>query len=82
MNITNSEEPNEITAKTCVAKNSRKVTYFFVDTYHALSKDKKDLILSEIRACEKLKKYVRDEQDERTIEMEIADLRMILDLLP
>jgi hypothetical protein len=29
-----------------------------------------------------LKKYVRDELDARTIETEIADLHMILDLLP
>lgn len=47
-----------------------------------LFKDKKDVILSEIRACEILKKYARDELDTRTIEMEIADLHMILDLLP
>lgn len=82
MNVTDSEEPNEITAKTCVCKQSRKVTYCFVNSYHVLSQDKKDVILSEIRACERLKKYVRDELDARTIETEIADLHMILDLLP
>ena len=82
MNIIDSEEPNAITAKTCVCKKTRKVTYCFVDSYHVLSKDKKDVILSEIHACERLKKYVRDELDARTIETEIADLRMILDLLP
>jgi len=82
MNIINFEESNEITAKTCVCEKNRKVTYCLVDTYHILFKDKKDVILSEIRACEILKKYVRDELDARTIEMEIADLHMILDLLP
>ncbi len=82
MNITDSEESNEITAKTCVSMKNRKVTYCFADSYHMLFKDKKDVILSEIRACEILKKYARDELDARTIEMEIADLHMILDLLP
>lgn len=82
MNITDSEEQNEITAKTCVSKKDRKVTYCFVDTYHVLSKDKKDVILSEIHACERLKKYARDDMDARAIEKEIADLQMILDLLP
>lgn len=81
MNIIDSEESNEITAKTCVCKKNRKVAYCFVDSY-ILFKDKKDIILSEIRACEILKKYARDELDARTIEMEIADLHMILDLLP
>ena len=82
MNIIDSEELNAITAKTCVCKKSRKVKYCFVDSYNVLFKDKKDVILSEIHACERLKKYVRDELDARTIETEIADLRMILDLLP
>lgn len=82
MNITDSEESNEITAKTCVSMKNRKVTYCFADSYHMLFKDKKDVILSEIRACEILKKYARDELDARTIETEITDLHMILDLLP
>ncbi len=82
MNISESEEPYEITAKTCLCKKKRKVTYSFVESYHVLSKDKKDIILSEIRACERLKNYVWDELDERTIENEIAELKLILDLLP
>jgi hypothetical protein len=82
MNVTESEEPYEITAKTCVCKKRRKVTYSFVESYHVLSKDKKDIILSEIRACERLKNYALDELDARTIETEIAELKLILDLLP
>lgn len=83
MNIINSEEPYEVVAKTCGCKEkNRKITYFFVDTYHGLSKDKKDILMSEIEACERLKNYTRDEIDRRVIETEIAELKMTLDLLP
>ncbi len=83
MNIPDSEEPYEIVAKTCGCKEkNRKVTYSFVDTYHALCKDKKDIIVSEIQACERLRNYTRDEIDANVIETEIAELKMTLDLLP
>lgn len=42
MNITESEEPYEIIAKTCGCKiKDKKVTYSFVDSYHGLSRTKK-----------------------------------------
>lgn len=82
MNITESEDPYEITAKTCGCKdNDRKVIYSFVESFHNLSKDKKDIIISEIEACERLKKYARDDLDKQVIEAEISDLKMALDLL-
>lgn len=83
MNIINSEEPYEVVAKTCGCKDqNRKVTYSFVDTYHSLSKDKKDIIMSEIEACERLRNYTKDGVDKDVIEIEIAELKMTLDLLP
>lgn len=83
MNITESEEPYEITAKTCGCKKKRrKVTYSFVESHHDLSKDKKDILMSEIGACERLRNYTRDELDARIIETEISELKLILDLLP
>ena len=82
MNITDSEAPYEITAKTCGSKdNGRKVIYSFVESFHNLSKDKKDIIISEIQACERLRKYARDDVDKKVIEAEISDLKMALDLL-
>jgi hypothetical protein len=82
MNIAESEAPHEITAKTCGSEErGRKVIYSFVESFHNLSKDKKDIILSEINACERLRRYVRDELDRRVIEAEISELRMTLDLL-
>jgi hypothetical protein len=82
LNIIESEAPYEITAKTCGCKdNGRKVIYSFVESFHNLSKDKKDIIISEIQACERLRKYARDELDKKVIEDEISDLKMALDLL-
>jgi hypothetical protein len=57
------------------------VIYSFIESFHNLSKDKKDIIISEIQACERLRKYARDELDKKVIEAEISDLKMALDLL-
>ena len=82
MNIAESEAPYEITAKTCGCKdNDRKVIYSFVESFHNLSKDKKDILISEIQACEILLKYPRDENDTITVEKEILELKLALDLL-
>jgi len=82
MNVTSPEEPCEIVAKTCGWERDRKVTYSFVDTYHGLCKDKRDIILSEIQACESLKNDTSDEIDKSVIETELSELKMTLDLLP
>ena len=83
MNVTSSEEPCDIVAKTCGwNERDRKVTYSFVDTYHGLCKDKKDIILSEIQACESLMNETSDEVDKSVIETELSELKMTLDLLP
>ena len=39
-----------------------------VDSYHRLCRDKKDIILSEIQACEVLLRYPRVENDTITVE--------------
>ena len=44
--------------------------------------DKKDIVLSEIQACERLINDTRDEIDRNVIETEIAELKLTLDLLP
>ena len=54
----------------------------FVDTYHGLCKDKKDLILSEIQACESIMNNTSDEVDKSVIETGLSELKMTLDLLP
>ncbi len=70
-------------AKTCGCreKKRRTVTYQFIDCYHGLCLDKKDLILAELEACERLLEYAVDEGDKNTIKSEIRELKMALDLL-
>ena len=45
MNIAHTEEDYDMVAKTCGCKDTtRKVIYSFVDSYHSLCRDKKDMI--------------------------------------
>ena len=86
MNISEAESQYEIMAKTCGCKDkNRKVTYSFIDTYHSLCHDKKDIILGQIEACERLLKYTAeytsDGIDRKVIESEIDELKMALDLM-
>ncbi|MFN2435152.1 MAG: hypothetical protein ABR515_07230 [Nitrososphaeraceae archaeon] len=82
MNITYSETPFEISAKTCgCEENKRKITYQLVESYHTLCIDKKAIILCEIRACEALLKNAVDEVENKIIEKELMELKYILDLL-
>lgn len=82
MNIAQTEADVDIIAKTCGCKDrKRKITYSFVDSYHSLCRDKKDIILSEIQACERLLKYTTDENDKVVVEKEIAELKLALDLI-
>ena len=85
MNISEAESPYGIMAKTCGCENKkRKVTYSKIGSYHSICHDKKDLILGQIEACERLVKYTahgRDETDKQAIENEIDELKMVLDLI-
>jgi hypothetical protein len=82
VNIAHTEEDYDIVAKTCGCNDrKRKVTYSFVDSYHSLCRDKNDIILSEVQACERLLKYTRDDNDTVVLEKEIGELKLALDLL-
>ena len=83
MNISETEAPIRVIAKTCGCRENkkRKVTYALVDSYHRLCLDKKDIIYAEHEASEKLLKYTLEEDDKKTLESEIPELKMGLDLL-
>jgi UTP:GlnB (protein PII) uridylyltransferase len=83
MNVVISEVSSNIMAKVCTDNDrSRKVTYTFVDAYHSICIDKKDILSSQLEACERLFKYSKDEGDKKVIEKEITELKMTLDLMP
>ena len=75
------EEDAIIEARTCGDKNKR-VAYKFMDGFHSLCLDKRDIILAEIRACEMLLRECDDKIDRNAVEKEMAELKMALDLLP
>jgi hypothetical protein len=73
----------EFGAKTCGCRDKRKnkVTYSIVDSHHNLCLDKKDIIYAEIVTSDTLLKDVSLEEDKKAIELEIAELKMTLDLM-
>jgi hypothetical protein len=82
MNISSVETTLQVEAKTCGYKEKgRTVSYSFIDSYHSLCIDKRDIIWNQIGACEKLLKYSNNDGDKRTIEHEIGELKTMLDLL-
>jgi hypothetical protein len=87
MNITETEIPFNVVAKICScnddqnSNDEKKVIYSFVDGYHNLCIDKKDVLLDEMKACEQLLKHVVDKADKRTIEREVAELKTTLDIM-
>jgi len=80
MNIAETEVRSIIVAKTCGCKDSKKIAYAFTDQYHSLCLGKKDVLMAEIDACERLLKYAED-SDRAAVEKEIAELKMALDLM-
>jgi hypothetical protein len=80
MNIAE-EEDAVIEARTCGDKNKR-VAYKFMNGFHSLCLDKKDILLAEIGACEMLLRACHDDEDKKAVEKEIAELKMALDLMP
>ena len=84
MNIAESEQQANIIAKTSGSKEkgTKKITYSFIDAYHSLCLDKKDIISCELEACESLLKRTADKSERQAIESEIAELKMALDLMP
>ena len=81
MNITNSEIPIIIEAKTCGYNQKRNVSYIFIESIHSLHVDKREIIAAQIQACERLLKYEKDEIDIIAIRKEIAELKFALDLV-
>ena len=80
MNIAEGED-QVIEARTCGDKYKR-VEYKFMDGFHSLCLDKKDILLAEIGACEMLLHPCQDDVDKNAVEKEIAELKMALDVMP
>lgn len=72
MNIVEIELPRIVTKLSgSKAQNNLKVTYSFVEESHTLFIDKKDIILSQFRACENLLKETGNKIEEQIIQHEM-----------
>jgi hypothetical protein len=81
MNIAQTENPYVIEAKTCGCKNKKNITYSFIESNHSLCINRREIILAQIQACERLLKYVKEDIDLRIIEKEISELKLAQDLI-
>jgi hypothetical protein len=87
MNIVDTDTPSFIAAKicSCKEKNGRRkrtrVTYRLLDSYYSICLDKRDIILAELEACNKLLKYSMDENDKSAVSEEIEGLKIVLDTM-
>ncbi len=81
MNIAERENPFVIEAKTCGCKDKRNIGYSFIESFHSLCIDRREIILAQIQACERLLKYVKDETELAAVEKEIASLKLSQDLI-
>lgn len=79
MNIARGED-QLIEARTC-GDNNRSIAYKFMDGFHNLCIDKKDIIQAEIGACQMLLRACRDNESRKTVEKEIRNLKMAMNLM-
>ncbi|HYY85956.1 MAG TPA: hypothetical protein VE594_02500 [Nitrososphaeraceae archaeon] len=69
-------------AKTCKSSTAgRKVIYTVENPDSIIYLGKKDILLNQLMACEKLIDYVRDKNDLELIQSEINELKLMLDLV-
>jgi hypothetical protein len=81
MNIFGSERVLVLTAKTCgPVRGSRKIVYLPIDLNHVLCVDKREIILSQLNACQRLLPHAQG-VDRELVEKEISELKMALDLI-
>lgn len=81
MNLSTQANASIVIAKMCSGPTSRKIVYAFSDNSDLLFLDKKDIILDQIQACEKLLKYAEDDAERMEVEKEIDELKAAIDLL-
>lgn len=82
MYIDFAEASGLVIAKLCGCKDSRIIAYSLLNETHGLCLDKKDLIIGQLEACDKLLRYTSDENVNRiALEREVRELKMALDLM-
>ncbi|HEX7179746.1 MAG TPA: hypothetical protein VF220_08470 [Nitrososphaeraceae archaeon] len=80
MNIVEMENSFVIQAKT-IGHKQKNVIYSVENSYHNICIDKRGILLEQIQACERVLRYAGDRIDQIILEKEIADLKLMLDLI-
>ena len=81
MNILEIESPFKIEAKTSKSNDKINVIYSIAEPYHNCCIDKKEIIIEQIKACENLLRYTNNKSEILTLEREISELKLALDIL-
>ena len=81
MNIIETGTNLNIEAKLYGEKNSKNIVYSFIEPQHSLCVDKREILLSQIQACERLSNNLKEETDLKTINNEVSSLKMSLDFM-
>ena len=81
MNLSTRTDTPILIAKMSSTPANRKIAYAFSSDSDFLFLDKKDVLLDQILACEKLLKHALEENDKIVIAKEIDELKSALDLL-
>jgi hypothetical protein len=81
MNILEIESPFKIEAKTSKFNDETNVIYSIAESYHNCCIDKKEIIIEQIKACENLLRFTNNNSDILTLEREISELKLALDIL-
>jgi len=81
LNIIETGTNLNIEAKLYGEKNSKNKVYSFIEPQHSLCVDKREILLSQIQACERLSNYLKEETDLKTINNEVSSLKMSLDFM-
>ncbi len=82
MNIIENEVPYLVEAKTCgCTENGKSVSYHFIESTHSLCLNKGELMLGQIKACERLLKYSKDDTEAFVLRDEMTKLKLALDLI-
>lgn len=81
MNISQTETPFILEAKACGCNNKKNIAYSFIESIHNLCIDRRDIVIAQILACERLLKYTQDDNEINAIKKEIYELKLAQDLI-
>ena len=78
MNIIETEQIPFSARTSRYKENGKKVTYRFIDEYHSIGIDKRDILSAELEACKELLTDTTDNTERQIVQTEISELEFML----